>query len=167
MVLSDLKEEDLAELASQQYFVDYGSEVLQDRLLSLIPSYIPDREITSTKTAEKWVQLIINAQKKVRLPLKQHKTDFFCKCVLTVTHCAGTSNEKEVEHAKGEGGCGGFCSFKVAFTLLSFLRGLQILRLIKKATQLSVLWRFLVCIMNSEAVCSQDPVCPRMMSLWR
>lgn len=59
------KEEDLAELASQQYYVDYGSEMLQDRLLSLIPSYIPDREITSTKTAEKWVQLIISAHKKV------------------------------------------------------------------------------------------------------
>lgn len=59
------KEEDLAELASQQYYVDYGSEMLQDRLLSLIPSYIPDREITSTKTAEKWLQLIISAHKKV------------------------------------------------------------------------------------------------------
>lgn len=63
--MSVLQEEDLAELASQQYYVDYGSEVLQDRLLSLIPSYIPDREITSTKTAEKWVQLIVSAHKKV------------------------------------------------------------------------------------------------------
>uniref|UniRef100_A0A3Q2PR34 FERM domain-containing protein n=1 Tax=Fundulus heteroclitus TaxID=8078 RepID=A0A3Q2PR34_FUNHE len=65
------KEEDLAELASQQYFVDYGSEVLQERLLSLIPSYIPDREVTSTKTVEKWAQLIINAHKKVAA-VKQH-----------------------------------------------------------------------------------------------
>lgn len=64
-VSSVLQEEDLAELASQQYYVDYGSEILQDRLLSLIPSYIPDREITSTKTAEKWVQLIVSAHKKV------------------------------------------------------------------------------------------------------
>uniref|UniRef100_A0A669DIY7 Myosin VIIAb n=1 Tax=Oreochromis niloticus TaxID=8128 RepID=A0A669DIY7_ORENI len=56
--------ERVSQLASQQYYVDYGSEVLQDRLLSLIPSYIPDREITSTKTAEKWVQLIISAHKK-------------------------------------------------------------------------------------------------------
>lgn len=61
------QEEDLAELASQQYYVDYGPEILQDRLLSLIPSYIPDREITSTKTAEKWLQLIVGAHKKVRL----------------------------------------------------------------------------------------------------
>ncbi|KAM3842174.1 unconventional myosin-VIIa-like, partial [Diretmus argenteus] len=58
------KEEDLAELASQQYYVDYGSEILQDRLLSLIPSYIPDREISSAKTADKWAQLIIAAHKK-------------------------------------------------------------------------------------------------------
>ncbi|XP_058614068.1 unconventional myosin-VIIa isoform X2 [Onychostoma macrolepis] len=53
------REEDLAELASQQYYVDYGSEVLPDRLLSLIPSYIPDREITPSKTVEKWAQMII------------------------------------------------------------------------------------------------------------
>ncbi|KAF6721755.1 Unconventional myosin-VIIa, partial [Oryzias melastigma] len=58
------REDDLAELASQQYFVDYGSEILQERLLSLIPSYIPDREITSTKTVEKWAQLVISAHKK-------------------------------------------------------------------------------------------------------
>uniref|UniRef100_A0A8C2G9D7 Myosin VIIAb n=1 Tax=Cyprinus carpio TaxID=7962 RepID=A0A8C2G9D7_CYPCA len=56
--------EDLAELASQQYYVDYGSEVLPDRLLSLIPSYIPDREITPSKTVEKWAQMIIATHMK-------------------------------------------------------------------------------------------------------
>uniref|UniRef100_A0A3P9JH00 Myosin VIIAb n=1 Tax=Oryzias latipes TaxID=8090 RepID=A0A3P9JH00_ORYLA len=68
------REDDLAELASQQYFVDYGSEILQERLLSLIPSYIPDREITSTKTVEKWAQLVISAHRKV-LDTQQVKED--------------------------------------------------------------------------------------------
>ncbi|XP_078514637.1 unconventional myosin-VIIa [Lissotriton helveticus] len=58
------REEDLAELASQQYYVDYGSEMLLERLLNLIPSYIPDREITASKNVEKWAQLIIAAHKK-------------------------------------------------------------------------------------------------------
>ncbi|XP_037126025.1 unconventional myosin-VIIa-like isoform X1 [Syngnathus acus] len=58
------REEDLAELASQQYYVDYGVDILYDRLLSLIPSYIPDREITPAKTAEKWAQLVVSAHKK-------------------------------------------------------------------------------------------------------
>ncbi|POI34804.1 hypothetical protein CIB84_001444 [Bambusicola thoracicus] len=57
-------EEDLAELASQQYYVDYGSEMVLERLLNLIPSYIPDRDITASKTVEKWAQLIIAAHKK-------------------------------------------------------------------------------------------------------
>ncbi|KFV52216.1 Unconventional myosin-VIIa, partial [Gavia stellata] len=48
------KEEDLAELASQQYYVDYGSEMVLERLL----------EITASKTVEKWAQLIIAAHKK-------------------------------------------------------------------------------------------------------
>ncbi|XP_030055926.1 unconventional myosin-VIIa isoform X1 [Microcaecilia unicolor] len=58
------KEEELAEQASQQYYVDYGSELVLERLLSLIPSYIPDREMTASKTVEKWAQLIIAAHKK-------------------------------------------------------------------------------------------------------
>ncbi|XP_065142943.1 unconventional myosin-VIIa [Paramisgurnus dabryanus] len=58
------REEDLAELASQQYYVDYGSEILQDRLISLISSYIPDREITASKTMEKWALSITAALKK-------------------------------------------------------------------------------------------------------
>lgn len=57
--------DDLAELASQQYYVDYGAEILVERLISLIPSYIPDREISSAKTVEKWAHLIMAAHKKV------------------------------------------------------------------------------------------------------
>uniref|UniRef100_A0AAR2JPA2 Myosin VIIAa n=1 Tax=Pygocentrus nattereri TaxID=42514 RepID=A0AAR2JPA2_PYGNA len=53
-----------SELASQQYYVDYGSEILVERLLSLIPSYIPDREISSAKTVEKWAHFIMAAHKK-------------------------------------------------------------------------------------------------------
>ncbi|XP_059187522.1 myosin VIIAa [Centropristis striata] len=56
--------DDLAELASQQYYVDYGSEILQERLLSLIPSYIPDREICTSRTVEKWAHFIMAAHKK-------------------------------------------------------------------------------------------------------
>lgn len=58
-------QDDLAELASQQYYVDYGSEILVERLLSLIPSYVPDREISSAKSVEKWAHFIMAAHKKV------------------------------------------------------------------------------------------------------
>lgn len=58
-------QDDLAELASQQYYVDYGSEILPERLLSLIPSYVPDREISTAKTVEKWAHFIMAAHKKV------------------------------------------------------------------------------------------------------
>uniref|UniRef100_A0A8C7NP98 Myosin VIIA n=1 Tax=Oncorhynchus mykiss TaxID=8022 RepID=A0A8C7NP98_ONCMY len=58
------RDEDLAELASQQYYVEYGSEILQERLLNLIPSYIPDREISSAKTTDKWAQLVVSSHKK-------------------------------------------------------------------------------------------------------
>ncbi|KAK2846565.1 hypothetical protein Q5P01_009564 [Channa striata] len=56
--------DDLSELAAQQYYVDYGSEILLERLLSLIPSYIPDREISTSRTVEKWAHFIMAAHKK-------------------------------------------------------------------------------------------------------
>ncbi|ELR60057.1 Myosin-VIIa, partial [Bos mutus] len=52
------KEDDLAELASQQYFVDYGSEMILERLLTLVPTSLP------ATTLEKWAQLAIAAHKK-------------------------------------------------------------------------------------------------------
>uniref|UniRef100_A0AAX7TJ81 Myosin VIIAa n=1 Tax=Astatotilapia calliptera TaxID=8154 RepID=A0AAX7TJ81_ASTCA len=52
------------QLASQQYYIDYGSEILLERLLSLIPSYIPDREITTSRSVEKWAHFIMAAHKK-------------------------------------------------------------------------------------------------------
>lgn len=64
-ILSLCLQDDLAELASQQYYIDYGSEILLERLLSLIPSYIPDREITTSRSVEKWAHFIMAAHKKV------------------------------------------------------------------------------------------------------
>ena len=67
-----LEEEDLAELASQQYYVDYGAEILVERLISLIPSYIPDREISTAKTVEKWGHFIMAAHKKVHISCRHN-----------------------------------------------------------------------------------------------
>ncbi|XP_029107068.1 unconventional myosin-VIIa-like [Scleropages formosus] len=60
------REEDLARLASQQYYVDYGPNIVLERLFNLIPSYIPDREINSFRTVEKWAQMIVAVHRKER-----------------------------------------------------------------------------------------------------
>lgn len=65
VTVSRCPQDDLAELASQQYYVDYGSEIILERLLSLVPSYIPDREISMSRTVEKWAHFIMAAHKKV------------------------------------------------------------------------------------------------------
>lgn len=67
-------QDDLAELASQQYYIDYGSEILLERLLSLIPSYIPDREITTSRSVEKWAHFIMAAHKKVIITSKKERS---------------------------------------------------------------------------------------------
>uniref|UniRef100_A0A4W4E271 FERM domain-containing protein n=1 Tax=Electrophorus electricus TaxID=8005 RepID=A0A4W4E271_ELEEL len=58
------REEDLAELASQQYYVEYGPIIVQDRLLNLIHSYIPEQDISSTRTIDKWAKVILATHKK-------------------------------------------------------------------------------------------------------
>uniref|UniRef100_A0AAY5KWT3 Myosin VIIAa n=1 Tax=Esox lucius TaxID=8010 RepID=A0AAY5KWT3_ESOLU len=64
-----------SELASQEYYVDYGAEILTERLLSLIPSYIPDREISSSRSVEKWAHVIMAAHKKVPGIYTQQRLD--------------------------------------------------------------------------------------------
>ena len=60
------KEEDLAMVAAQQYYIDYGNDVNVDRLLTLLPNYIPDYCLSvGDKAVERWAQLTVTALKKV------------------------------------------------------------------------------------------------------
>jgi myosin-7 len=62
------KEEDLAMIAAQQYYIDYGDLISQDRLQALLPTYcIPDYYLNSgsSKNTEKWVVNVMSALKKV------------------------------------------------------------------------------------------------------
>ena len=60
------KEEDLAMIAAQQYFIEYGSDISIDRLLTLLPNYIPDYCLsTGDKAIDRWAQLTVSALNKV------------------------------------------------------------------------------------------------------
>ncbi|CAL8107310.1 unnamed protein product [Orchesella dallaii] len=56
------KEEDLAMIAAQQYYVDYGTDLHADKLNSAMTSYIPDFCLNSSdKSPERWTQLVTTA----------------------------------------------------------------------------------------------------------
>lgn len=96
-----LQEEDLAELASQQYYVDYGGDLLLERLLGLVPTYIPDREISSTKTADKWMQLIASAHKKVfKTEARQQRLSFSACVTATQPDCRGSIPNEGWTHTR-------------------------------------------------------------------
>eukprot|EP00057_Strongylocentrotus_purpuratus_P025453 XP_011679927.1 PREDICTED: myosin-VIIa [Strongylocentrotus purpuratus] len=63
------KDEDLAAIAAQQYYVEYKSDMSYERLLKLIPSYIPDNAMTGAKTAERWAGMIS----------RQHTSSYYVK----------------------------------------------------------------------------------------
>lgn len=53
-------------MASKQYYVEYGKQMIPDRLLNLIPSYLPESQLQGGRPGlEKWAHLIIGCHKKV------------------------------------------------------------------------------------------------------
>ncbi|KAL9964836.1 hypothetical protein ACROYT_G028531 [Oculina patagonica] len=59
------KDEDLADVAAKQYYVEYGKEMLPDRLLNLLPSYLPESQLQGGRVGlEKWAHLVMNSHKK-------------------------------------------------------------------------------------------------------
>ncbi|XP_053404912.1 unconventional myosin-VIIa-like [Mercenaria mercenaria] len=59
------KDDDLAMIAAQQYYIDYGSNLSTERLQSLLPSYIPDSLLAKPNALSYWMQQV-NA--KIRGP---------------------------------------------------------------------------------------------------
>ena len=58
-------------VAAQQYYIDYGNDVIINRLLTLLPNYIPDYCLSvGDKAVERWAQLTVTALKKVNYFLK-------------------------------------------------------------------------------------------------
>ena len=51
------KEDQLAEIAAKQFYVEYGPDMDSERLIRLIPSYIPDSALQS-RSVEKWAPKI-------------------------------------------------------------------------------------------------------------
>ena len=81
------KEDDLAELAAKQYYVEYGPDMETERLVRLIPSYIPDAALQA-KPAEKWAPKIE----------KLHAKGEYCRKL----HQPAKVKEMVVEFAKNE-----------------------------------------------------------------
>lgn len=61
------KEEFLAMIAAQQYYVEHGDELKVEKLVNSLPNYIPDHCLQAgEKSIDKWASLIVEAHKKVR-----------------------------------------------------------------------------------------------------
>ncbi|CAH0602905.1 unnamed protein product [Chrysodeixis includens] len=59
------KEEDLAMIAAQQYYIEYGQDMNTERLYTLLPNYIPDYCLTGVeKAVDRWGALVVQAYKK-------------------------------------------------------------------------------------------------------
>ncbi|KAK2172331.1 hypothetical protein NP493_972g00051 [Ridgeia piscesae] len=58
------KDDDLAMIAAQQYYIDYGSDMMLERMQSLLPSYIPDSSLHGTKSLNYWIQGVSNCFRK-------------------------------------------------------------------------------------------------------
>lgn len=74
------KEEDLAMIAAQQYYIEFGNDMNAEKLYNLLPNYIPDYCLQRDNAVETWHQLIMQAYKKSyyvkdRVPILKVKED--------------------------------------------------------------------------------------------
>ena len=53
-------------IAAQQYYIEYGNDMNSDRLMNLLPTYIPDYCLNGDQTVDPWHHLITQAFRKVR-----------------------------------------------------------------------------------------------------
>eukprot|EP00731_Ephydatia_muelleri_P029534 Em0021g57a len=60
------RNEDMAALAGQQYYIEFGTELSQERLVALLPVSIPDSLLAPAGAQDKWVQMIATVFAKVR-----------------------------------------------------------------------------------------------------
>uniref|UniRef100_A0A1B0D0B9 Myosin class i heavy chain n=1 Tax=Phlebotomus papatasi TaxID=29031 RepID=A0A1B0D0B9_PHLPP len=59
------KEEDLAMIAAQQYYIEYGNDMAMERLFTLLPNFIPDYCLTGVEKAmDRWAALVLQAYKR-------------------------------------------------------------------------------------------------------
>ena len=64
LTVLNFQDEDLAMIAAQQYYIDYGPDMILERLQSLLPSYIPDSCLQGGKSLNYWMQGVVNGHKK-------------------------------------------------------------------------------------------------------
>ena len=52
-------------LAAQQYYIEYGNDLNEERFYSLVPNYIPDYCLQRDNAVDMWHNLVLQAYKKV------------------------------------------------------------------------------------------------------
>ena len=58
-------------IAAQQYYIEYGNDLNEERLFNLIPNYIPDYCLQRDNAIEMWHHLVLGAYKKVSFTKKK------------------------------------------------------------------------------------------------
>ncbi|XP_045594548.1 myosin-VIIa isoform X2 [Procambarus clarkii] len=59
------KDEDLAMIAAQQYYIEFGTDMNTDRLFNNLPGYIPDYCVSAgDKAIDRWASLVVAAYRK-------------------------------------------------------------------------------------------------------
>lgn len=55
----------MASLAAQQYYIEFGTDFIPERLSGLLPQYIPDSCLAGSGMKERWLNMIAKAFKEV------------------------------------------------------------------------------------------------------
>ncbi|PIO53290.1 hypothetical protein TELCIR_25382, partial [Teladorsagia circumcincta] len=107
------KEDDLASLAAQQYFIEEGLLDV-NRLESQLHNYLPDFELNGKEMAkERWIQAIMYHYRRVR----KHSARVFAVALRRIHFLAEIWHQSTITPSR-QGGCGDVCEIQMALAVL-------------------------------------------------
>ncbi|KAK2143742.1 hypothetical protein LSH36_816g00002 [Paralvinella palmiformis] len=90
-------DQELALMAARQYFIEYGSEISEEGLQGVLPSYIPTDRRLDQDWMKMWRRLVIKAHRRLfgNETGRENAIDQLYRCPLINNHFLSASNIKE------------------------------------------------------------------------
>lgn len=71
-----MQKQELAEIAANEYYITHGSHLDRSLLVSLLPSYLPDKALEGAGALEAWADLVEEAFRQITVSIPGKEQHF-------------------------------------------------------------------------------------------
>ena len=65
-----MQKQELAEIAANEYYITHGSHLDRALLMSLLPSYLPEKALEGEGALERWADLVEDSFNQIKVSIK-------------------------------------------------------------------------------------------------